>query len=204
MSKVKSDKIPHYELMYLISNKYSENELDPIKEKVAKLIGNRAGVITYTNDLGKKRLAYAIKGFRYGYYQLVEFDLNGAELLKLETDLKLDTEILRHQIVRKNAMTAEQMKAEAEVVEKRLAALETTDKAPEAKEEAKPVRTAAPEVAEAAKETAAVVEAAPVATEEEAKPAKKAKAEDNALKLDSDKELDSKLDNILSSDLLYK
>ena len=202
MSKVKSDKIPHYELMYLISNKYSENELDPIKEKVAKLIGNRAGVITYTNDLGKKRLAYAIKGFRYGYYQLVEFDLNGAELLKLETDLKLDTEILRHQIVRKVAMTAEQMKAEAEIVQKRLAALEVAS--PEkpveetkatAKEETKAAQA---EPAQEAKE-----EAKP--TEEEVKSTEKeAKVEDDTLKLDSDKELDSKLDNILSSDLLYK
>jgi small subunit ribosomal protein S6 len=193
MSKVKSDKIPHYELLYLISNKYAENELDPVKAKVAKLVANRGGQITYTTSLGKKRLAYAIKGFRYGYYELVEFDMPGIELLKLENDLRLDTEVLRHQVVRKVALTAEQMQAEQEAVDKRLAAIAKSNQAPEIKKEEVKAETKE-EVKEEVKaentEVAEVKETVEPATE--------------AVQLDSDKDLDKKLDNILESDILYK
>ena len=137
MSKVKSDRVPHYELLYLISNKYSETELGSIKEKVEKLITNQEGVITYKEDMGKRRLAYAIKGFRYGYYQVVEFDLPGINLAKLETNFKLDHEILRHQIVKKALKSLEEIKAEAEARQQRLAANnpEVAEVATEAKTE---------------------------------------------------------------------
>lgn len=186
MSKVKSDITPHYELLYLISNKYSEGELDTIKAKVVKLINNHQGVITHTDDIGKRRLAYAIKGFRYGYYQLVEFDLAGLNLKALENDLKLDHEVLRHQIIRRPLRSAEQIAKDAEAALKRVAvgqAPQTVETETETKaEETKPA------VVSEVKETA------PTAKE----------AEPEVKEAMSSEELDNKLDKILDSDMLYK
>lgn len=118
MSKVKSGEIPHYELLYLISNKFSEDEVKPIVEKVNFLILSNQGKITLTEDLGKKKLAFPIKGFRYGYYNLVEFYLAGENLIKVDRALRLMNEILRQQIVIKAVKTAEQIARDQTIAEK--------------------------------------------------------------------------------------
>jgi len=118
MSKTKSDQTPHYELLYLISNKYSEDEVKPIVEKVHSLIAASQGTITSKEDLGKKRLAYPIKGFRYGYYSLAEFDMAGINLAVLDRALRMMNEILRHQIVVKSIQTAEQIAKDKKIAEK--------------------------------------------------------------------------------------
>ena len=112
MSKTKSSDRPHYELLYLMANKYSEVEIEPIKAKVATIINDHGGVITYAEDFGKKRLAYQVKGFHYGYYQIVEFDLDGPALSALENKLRLDNEILRHQIIRQVKKSASELAKE--------------------------------------------------------------------------------------------
>lgn len=118
MAKNKTSKIPHYELLYIISNKYSENELGPIIDKIKKIINNNSGNITYTEEWGKKRLAYPIKHFRYGYYFLAEFDLSSENLAKVDMDLRMAGEILRHQIVNKKQKTAEEIEKEKKVAKK--------------------------------------------------------------------------------------
>lgn len=118
MSKVKSGETPHYELLYLISNKFSEDEVKPIVEKINSVITNNKGEITLAEDLGKKRLAYPIKGFRYGYYVLVEFDMAGESLINVDRALRMMNEILRHQIVTKVVKTAEQIAQDKKIAEK--------------------------------------------------------------------------------------
>jgi len=118
MSKIKSSEIPHYELLYLISNKFSEDEVKPIREKVKGFITANQGKITLSQDLGKKRLAYPIKGFRFGYYNLTEFDMPGENLTKLDRSLRLTEEILRQQIVSKVLKTVEQIAQEKIIAEK--------------------------------------------------------------------------------------
>lgn len=106
MSKVKKSETEHYELLYIISNKYGENELNPIMEKVKSAIKEGEGNITYGEEWGKKRLAYPIKHFNYGYYVLLEFDAVGAKLSALDRTLRLMNEVLRHQIVKKEIKAA--------------------------------------------------------------------------------------------------
>lgn len=115
MSKNKSSEIPHYELLYIISNKYSEDELSPIIDKVRKIINDHGGDISYSEEWGKKKLAYPIKHFRYGYYNLAEFDLAGEKLIKVNKALQLASEILRHQIVSKKLKTVQEIEKEKRI-----------------------------------------------------------------------------------------
>jgi len=107
MAKTKSSELPHYELLYIISNKFSEDEVAPIVEKIKALISESKGTINHTENWGKKHLAYPIKGFSYGYYNLVEFDMDGASMTKVDRTLRMSSDVLRHQIVRKNSKTIE-------------------------------------------------------------------------------------------------
>lgn len=118
MAKIKSSEIPHYELLYIVSNKYTEEELGPIMDKVRSIIQDNKGNITFSEEWGKKRLAYPIKRFYHGYYTLIEFDLDGSEVAKVDRALKLMNEILRHQIVVKKVKTAEAKEKEKEIAKK--------------------------------------------------------------------------------------
>lgn len=82
MSRIKSSETPHYEMLYIVSNQFTEEEVKPINAKINKLIVDNGGAITYSEDWGKKKMHYPIKGFSFGYYFLIEFDVNGEQLKK--------------------------------------------------------------------------------------------------------------------------
>lgn len=118
----------HYELLYIIPLKINtEENPEPIINKVTKIINDLGGEITFQENLDKKKLAYPIKQIRYGFYILVEFNLLGKSLKKLERELRLSADIIRFQVVRKK------IKSPAELAQEK--ALQDKLKARHAKEE---------------------------------------------------------------------
>ena len=175
MSKTKSSGKIHYEMLYIIPNKFTEDEAKAIDEKVRKEITSAEGEITYSEDWGKKKLAYLIDSYNHGYYKLLEFDLLGKDLAKLDNTLRLSLDVLRHQIIRKKKLTLEEIAA----VKKQ-------------SEELAKTRKKQREGGEAPEEKKAVAPAIP-----EAKPLEERKA---AKKKTDLKDLDKKLDDILDTD----
>lgn len=116
MSKINKNEAPHYELLYLISNQFSEDELQPITSKAEKIITDNDGAITLRQSIGKKKLAYKIKQFRHGYYELVEFDAPADALPKINEQFRLSSDILRHQIIKTEPKTPEQLAKEAKII----------------------------------------------------------------------------------------
>jgi len=94
--------VNHYELLYLIPAKFTDDELEPIKQKVRQIIEKSGATVTHEESLGKRRLAYVIKQESFGYYLLMEFDLEGADLRKLDNEIKLTEEVMRHTIVKRD------------------------------------------------------------------------------------------------------
>ncbi len=172
MSKTKKTGAGHYEILFIVPNKFTEDEAKKIASKVEGMITSAEGKITLSEFWGKKKLAYKIKHNEYGYYGLFEFDLEKESLAKIDNDLRLSTEILRHQIVVKKAKTEAELKREEEIRAKI-----DTKKAKEEKEEEK--NGAKKEV-----------------KEEKTSSAKKVKAPKSA----DLKELDEKLEGILNAD----
>ncbi|PIR93285.1 30S ribosomal protein S6 [Candidatus Falkowbacteria bacterium CG10_big_fil_rev_8_21_14_0_10_43_10] len=113
-----NESLERYELVYLISNKFSENELEPITSSVLKLIKDNGGKIIQEENWGKKKLAYPIGQFFYAYYILVEFDLPGAGVEKLNKFLRLSEEIIRYLTVKKRIKTPKEIENEKRIAKK--------------------------------------------------------------------------------------
>lgn len=100
----------NYELLYIVSNQYTESELKDIKEKVEAMLAKNGAVMGYQEFLGKKKLAYPIDKVAHGYYLVNEFELDGGEALQIITNsLRLDKQILRAQIIVKKKITEEEI-----------------------------------------------------------------------------------------------
>ncbi len=196
MSKNKQDGGNHYELLFIIPNKYTEDEADAIKGQVEKMITDVKGEVNYQENWGKKKLAYDIKGNHYGYYHLYEFDLEGKDLATLERNLRLSPEILRHQIIKQKKRSLEEISADKSKQEQ---VNVKKDKVIKAKSEVKSTEVKAlsrgiEETASGAK-TKEAVNKEEIVIKESKTPEKKSTT-DNRADL---KDLDEKLDDILSS-----
>ncbi len=100
----------NYELLYIVSNQYTEDELGKIKLKIDEQLKKNGGVLGYHEMLGKRKLAYPINKFNHGYYVVSEFELeDGSKLKAINENLRLDKEILRAQIVTKEKITPEEI-----------------------------------------------------------------------------------------------
>lgn len=115
MSKTKKSGASSYEILFIVPNKFTEEESKKISLKVEKMIANHDGKLVFSEFWGKKKLAYKINHNEYGYYSLLEFDMDKGNVAKLDRELTLSTEILRHQIVSKKRKTEEELKKEEEI-----------------------------------------------------------------------------------------
>ena len=169
MSKTKKSEQNHYEMLFIIPNKFTEEEAKVQVAKVEELIASQGGAITYREYWGKKRWAYEIKHNHYGYYSLCEFDIDRAAIAKIDNDLRLSNDVLRHQVVVVPVLSDEERARQKSLSEKLAIKKEDADKKPKVNEEE-------------TKKTPAVAEEAAA---------------------DSSKELDEKMEGILSAkDLL--
>jgi small subunit ribosomal protein S6 len=91
----------HYELLAIVTGSVSDTEIDGVRGNLEELLKKHTSAIHYMHNLGRRKLAYPIKHQGSGTYLLCEFDADGESIKKLERALALTTEILRHCIVRR-------------------------------------------------------------------------------------------------------
>ncbi|MEK7167533.1 MAG: 30S ribosomal protein S6 [Patescibacteria group bacterium] len=97
-----------YELLYIVSNQYTENELEQIRTRVDGILAKYGATIVYQEFLGKRRLAYPIDKVNHGYYLLTEFDLaDNVQFQPLNHELRFNKEIVRFQIIIKPRVAQE-------------------------------------------------------------------------------------------------
>jgi len=148
MSKTKKTGATHYEILFIVPNKFTDDEAKTVVSQVEKIITDGGGQITSQEYWGKKRLAYEIKHNAYGYYGLFEFDLESNLLAKIDQTLRLSTDVLRHQIVLKKTKTEEEIAREKEIRAK----IDSKKATEEKKSEEKAKISSAPSVVVKAKE----------------------------------------------------
>ena len=125
----------HYELLYILPGKYTEEEMEAISKKINETVKKYGGEITSTDNLGSKKLAYPIGDAQVGNYLVIEFNGEAEKIKDLESELKLTPEVLRFSIALKKLKTQEEIEAEKVRKEKMAARAE---KAEETKPEPAP------------------------------------------------------------------
>ncbi len=129
MSSKKKVDSGYYEILFIVANKFTEDEAKQIISKVEGIINQSGAKVEYQEYWGKKKLAYPIKHNNHGYYALMEFSAEKTALDTINNALRLSNEVLRHQIV------AKQKKSEAQLAKEQ--AIQEKIKAKQEKEQAK-------------------------------------------------------------------
>jgi small subunit ribosomal protein S6 len=88
-----------YELLYIIPAKYSDDEIDGVKEGVNKILDKVGAKTIKEENLGKIKLAYPINKMRHGTYILVYLEVESSELQELNRQLNLSEDVLRHMLL---------------------------------------------------------------------------------------------------------
>ncbi len=90
-----------YETIFIMKEEITEEE----KNKVVKTIKDYISIngnILKAEELGKKKLAYEIKGNSYGYYYLIEFEGLENSIRELERIYRITESIIKFIVIRKD------------------------------------------------------------------------------------------------------
>jgi len=91
--------MPKYELMYIVASSVSDDQIPSVTDGVLNLISGLGGKIIREEGLGKKKLAYPIKKTRNGFYDLVQFEMEGSKLTELNNKILTTEGVIRHLII---------------------------------------------------------------------------------------------------------
>lgn len=93
-----------------------EIDLDKASKRVEKIVSDGGGKITATDNWGKRKLAYKIKGEEHAVYVFYTLEMPGEGVAKLEQSLNITDEVIRFLVTRPDLKA--QSKAEALRAEK--------------------------------------------------------------------------------------
>ena len=88
-----------YELVLIVKPEITDENLPATLEKINKFITDRSGTVTETNQWGRRKLAYPIKGAVEGNYVLTRLKAEPKLVSALNANLRLSEDILRHLLV---------------------------------------------------------------------------------------------------------
>jgi len=90
-----------YENILILDPTIEEDVVEKELEEIEKMIKETSGEVLSIDKWGKKKLAYPIKKKDTGYYVLLNLKLEYKTLGDIELKYKLNQNILRYSIVRK-------------------------------------------------------------------------------------------------------
>ena len=77
-----------------------EVDLSKAEDRVNKIVTDNGGKITATDNWGKRKLNYTIKGNDYAVYVFYTVDLPGEGVMKVESTLNITDEVIRFLITK--------------------------------------------------------------------------------------------------------
>jgi small subunit ribosomal protein S6 len=128
-----------YELMFIVRPDMAEEDLDKLISTLESQVSTAGGTLKNVERMGKRRLAYLVRGFQDGMYVLFTIEGTGQVVRELERRLRVTEPVIKFITVR------------VDEEQKRLAKVKALR---DAKVKAKPAP--APEAAEAGSEAAPV------------------------------------------------
>jgi small subunit ribosomal protein S6 len=87
--------------MYIVKPTLDDEAVEAVTKKFDDQIAGIGGSVDKTEKRGRKRLAYEVKDFKEGFYVLTEFKADPTQITELERLIKLNDDVIRHVVVRK-------------------------------------------------------------------------------------------------------
>ncbi len=92
-----------YEIMFIVRPNLEENAVKDVAKNFEKVLADNGAKVVSSKDLGQKELAYEVKGFKTGYYFLINIEANDAKAINEFDRLALISEdVIRHIIVKED------------------------------------------------------------------------------------------------------
>ena len=86
----------NYETVFILTPVLSDSQVEEAVKKFNDFVTSNGGEIVATENWGLKKLAYPIQNKRNGFYHLVEFKSDNADLVsQLEVAYKRDERVIR-------------------------------------------------------------------------------------------------------------
>ncbi len=89
-----------YELMYILRPDMAEEDVDKQSATFEGNFTNAGGVIKSVEKMGKRRLAYIVRGFREGNYVLMTLEGDGKAIHELERRMRVTEPVIKFLTVR--------------------------------------------------------------------------------------------------------
>lgn len=89
-----------YDLTLVLKPTLKDETKDKFVEKIEKVLKALGGTVEKTLEMGRKQLAYKIKGQAEGLYLNMAVELPVESVIQLEKKLTVDKDILRHLLVK--------------------------------------------------------------------------------------------------------
>lgn len=102
----------NYEIGFHLIPELDEGEVKKAVEELDALITSREGLITFTKEPQKFKLAYPIDHKLTSYFGFINFTAPKDSLTEMQKELKLNNKVLRYVIVKKEEKATPEVKAQ--------------------------------------------------------------------------------------------
>lgn len=92
----------YYETILIFNGKYTEAKYKSMTDHYIKQITDLGGLIKKIDRLGKKKLAYEIKGIKEGWYTIFYYQANPELIPELERIIRIDDTTLKFLTIRRD------------------------------------------------------------------------------------------------------
>jgi small subunit ribosomal protein S6 len=87
--------VREYEFTFVVQPEISDDGIQAISQRFEGILAGHASEKLFYEDWGRRRLAYEIRNFQKGHYQVLHFLSDGKVVPELERSARLDDSILR-------------------------------------------------------------------------------------------------------------
>ncbi len=95
-----------YELLATIKPNLDNDEADKVIAKIEESVSSLGGSVVDTDKMGRKKLAYDVKGFRDGFIAVLKINLEPDKVVEFKRQLKLNENVIRTMFVEQEAVKA--------------------------------------------------------------------------------------------------
>ena len=89
-----------YELMFVIKPTIEEEATQNVVENIKKILTDQKATIVSEKNMGRRELAYEVKGFKNGSYFLINVEAEPAAVKEFSRIANINEDIIRHIVVR--------------------------------------------------------------------------------------------------------